>query len=94
MPDYNGWTNHATWSVINRNNPETLADLDNIKWDLEEQVDALPQGLLRDIASCEIELINWQELRDHMEPEEEEEDEEEPEEMTMEQYISENTFRV
>jgi len=75
---YNGWTNRATWLVNVWGNPESRADLDMLKADLEEQYDALPNGIIKDMLNMD--AINWEELAEHFDEEEDEEAEEEDKE--------------
>lgn len=67
---YNGWTNRATWLVNVWYNPESKSDIKYAKYDLEEQVESMPNGVLKDML-C-IEDINWDELLEHFEDEIEE----------------------
>lgn len=57
---YNGWTNRATWLVNVWGNPESKSDVQMLRADLEEQYDALPDGILKDML-C-LDEINWEEL--------------------------------
>lgn len=66
---YNGWTNRATWLVNVWYNPESKSDVEYAKYDLEEQVDAMPNGVLKDML-C-IEDINWDELLEHFQDDDE-----------------------
>lgn len=68
---YNGWTNRATWLDNVWGNPESRDDLDMLKADLEEQYDALPNGILKDM--LDFGEINWEELAEHFDEEEEDE---------------------
>lgn len=71
---YNGWTNRATWLVNVWGNPESRADVEMIKADLEEQYDALGPGILTDL--IDLSEINWDELMEHFDEESDESDEE------------------
>jgi hypothetical protein len=71
---YNGWTNRATWLVNVWGNPESKADVQGLREMLEEQYEALPDGILKDM--LDLSEINWDELESHFEDEESEEDEE------------------
>ena len=65
---YNGWTNRATWLVNVWGNPESKSDVECLREMLEEQYDALPDGILKDMV-C-LSEINWDELLEHFEDEE------------------------
>jgi len=67
---YNGWTNRATWLVNVWGNPESRSDLDMLKADLEEQYDALPNGIIKDM--LDLDEINWEELAEAFDEEKEE----------------------
>ena len=67
---YNGWTNRATWLVNVWGNPESRDDLDMLKVDLEEQYDALPNGIIKDM--LDLDEINWEELAEAFDEEKEE----------------------
>jgi hypothetical protein len=62
---YNGWTNRATWLVNVWGNPESRADVEFLREMLEEQYDALPDGILKDMV--DLSEINWDELMSHFE---------------------------
>jgi len=70
---YNGWTNRATWLVNVWGNPESRADVEMIKSDLEEQYDALGNCLLADL--IDLQAINWDELLEHFDEETDDTDE-------------------
>lgn len=57
---YNGWTNRATWLVNVWGNPESREDVESLREMLTEQVDALPDGILKDM--IDLDEINWDEL--------------------------------
>ena len=44
---YNGWTNRATWLVSVWGNPESRADVESLREMLDEQYDAMPDGILK-----------------------------------------------
>lgn len=68
---YNGWSNRETWLVNVWCNPESREDVESIRYMLEEQYDAMPDGPLKDMV--DIMAINWDELLEHFEEETEEE---------------------
>ena len=70
---YNGWTNRATWLVNVWGNPETKDNVRNLKEQLEDDYDAITNGILKDM--IDLNAINWKELEDAMEDEENEEEE-------------------
>ncbi len=70
---YNGWTNRATWLVNMWFNPESRADLEAAREQIEEASDNIPD-FLRDFLCTD--EINWSELEEHFSEEEEEEGEE------------------
>lgn len=70
--DYNWWTNRETWLVNLHFNPETKADVEWAKECLEEQYESL-SPLMQDFVN--LNGINWEELKEHMEDEEEETEE-------------------
>ncbi len=74
MP-YNGWTNRETWLVNVWFNPESKEDVQYAKDVLEEQYDAIPNGVLKDMLN--IGAINWDELESCFDDEESDENEEE-----------------
>jgi len=73
---YNGWTNRATWLVNVWYEPHNKNDFDWIKEELEERVRALADSefvrdnLLADMLN--LQEIDWDELKEHVETEEEE----------------------
>lgn len=69
---YNGWTNRETWLVNVWGNPESREDVDRLKEDIEEQYDALGNGILADM--IDLGAINWDELRDAFEDDDDDED--------------------
>ena len=71
--DYNGWTNRATWLVNVWCNPESREDVEAIRYSLEEQYDAMPDGPLKDMV--ELSEVDWDQLLEHFEEEEEAEEE-------------------
>lgn len=71
--DYNGWSNRATWLVNMWFSPESEADLERIKQQLEDQYDELPD-VMKDF--CTIDQIDWDELRDTIDAEEDEDEDE------------------
>lgn len=71
--EYNGWTNRATWLVNVWGNPESREDVDMLKDMLEEQYDAMPNGILKDM--LDLQDINWDELREHFADEEQADEE-------------------
>ena len=70
---YNGWTNRVTWLVNVWGNPETKDNVRNLKEQLEDDYDAITNGILKDMIA--LDEINWKELEDAMEDEENEEEE-------------------
>ena len=68
--DYNGWTNRATWLVNVWCNPESREDVEAIRYSLEEQYDAMPDGPLKDMVH--LSEVDWDQLLEHFEDEEEE----------------------
>ena len=64
---YNGWTNRETWLIQVWYNPESRADVEFARGDIEEQYDNIPQGPLKDM--CDISRINWDELLEQFEEE-------------------------
>ena len=71
---YNGWTNRATWLVNVWGNPESKEDVQNLRSMLEEQYDAMENGIIKDM--LDLSDINWDELESHFEDEETEAEEE------------------
>ena len=65
---YNGWTNRATWLVNVWGNPESRADVQSLRDMLEDQVNDLPDGILKDM--IDLSEINWNELESHFDDEE------------------------
>ena len=68
---YNGWTNRETWLISVWYNPESRADVEFIREQIEEEWESLHSVVLKDM--CNIECINWDELLDQFEEEEGEE---------------------
>lgn len=64
---YNGWTNRATWLVNVWGNPESRADVQSLRDMLEDQVNDLPDGILKDM--IDLSEINWDELESHFDDE-------------------------
>ena len=64
---YNGWTNRATWLVSVWYNPESRADVEFAREQIEDDYENLPSGALKDM--CNIALINWDELIQQFEEE-------------------------
>lgn len=73
---YNGWTNRATWLVNIWGNPESKSDVQFLREQLEEQYDAMENGIIKDM--LDLSEINWEELEayfdDEDEPEEDDDD--------------------
>ena len=67
---YNGWSNRETWSVNVWFNPESKEDVQLARGMIEEQYDAMGEGVLKDMLS--IEAIDWDELESHFDDEENE----------------------
>ena len=59
---YNGWTNRETWLVNVWFNPESASDVDYAQETIDAAWDAMPD-FMRDF--CDINAINWDELREH-----------------------------
>ena len=68
---YNGWSNRETWLVNVWFNPESKEDVQFARSVIEDQYDAMENGVLRDMLS--IEAIAWDELESHFDDEENEE---------------------
>lgn len=66
---YNGWSNRATWLVNVWYNPESKADVEYAREDLESAVAELG-GILQDL--IDLSEIDWDELMEHFEDDEEE----------------------
>lgn len=64
---YNGWTNRETWLISVWYNPESRADVEFAREDIERQYDDITSGALKDM--CNIGCINWDELLDQFEEE-------------------------
>lgn len=69
---YNGYTNRETWLVNLHFNPESRADLDGIKDQIEEWYDGL-NPFMQDM--IDLQAIDWDELASHFEDEDEDEEE-------------------
>lgn len=69
---YNGWTNRETWLISVWYNPESRADVEFARKDIEEQYDNISSGALKDM--CDIDRINWEELLEQFEEEDEDEE--------------------
>ena len=71
---YNGWSNRSTWLINLWYEPHTKDVLDWIKEELEERVTALADSrnvcdrILADMLN--LQEINWDELKEHVETEE------------------------
>ena len=70
---YNGWTNRATWLVNVWGNPESKEDVQSLRCMIEEQYDAMENGIIKDM--LDLSEINWDELESHFEDEEATEEE-------------------
>ena len=70
---YNGWSNRETWAVNVNFNPESVSDLHTAKDMLEEAYDNTPD-FLHDFIN--IDLINWEELKESLENDDDDEDDE------------------
>lgn len=57
---YNGWSNRETWLVNVWFNPESAGDVQLARSMIEEQYDAMENGVLKDMLS--IGSIDWNEL--------------------------------
>ena len=71
----NGWSNRETWLVNLWFNPGSKADLEYVREHLEEELDKIESGVLKDM--IDLGAINWRELEEAC-CEYEEEDEEQP----------------
>lgn len=71
---YNGWSNRSTWLINIWYEPHAKDDLDWIKEELEERVGALADSgnvcdnILADMLN--LQEIDWDELKEHVETEE------------------------
>ena len=72
---YNGWANRATWLVNCWFEPETRDDVRRARDIIEEQYDAMPAGVLKDM--IDLRDIDWDELLASIEDEDGTEDSEE-----------------
>ena len=71
MSDYKGWTNKATWLVNVWYNPESESDMEYAEEHLEETLSLLGgSGCAHDMLNDTLADVNWQELREHFEPDE------------------------
>lgn len=57
---YNGWPNRATWLVMVWFNPESKGDVVIARMVLEQQYNAMGEGVLKDM--IQFESINWKKL--------------------------------
>lgn len=64
MSDHKRWSNYSTWKVAYWYNPETKWELDAIKCQLEELIDEMPAGFIRDAAQHAYNAINWDEIKE------------------------------
>lgn len=69
---YNGWTNRATWLVNVWGNPESCDDVEMLRAQLEEDYEAIPNGILKDM--LDLSEINWDELLEHFDDEDSDDD--------------------
>lgn len=67
---YNGWTNRATWLVNVWFNPESKADVQFAREQLDEAIEAAPD-FLRDFIDTD---INWEELEAHFDDDDDDDD--------------------
>lgn len=67
---YNGWANRETWLINVWFNPESKADIEMAREQLESDIDQLPD-YLKDFINDDI--IDWDELLAHFDDEESEE---------------------
>ena len=71
---YNGWSNRATWLINLWYEPHAESDFDWIKEELEERVSSLADSvnvcdkILADMLN--LQEIDWDELKEHVETEE------------------------
>ena len=71
---YNGWSNRSTWLINLWYEPHTESDLDWIKEELEDRVSSLADSnnvcdkILADMLN--LQEIDWDELKEHVETEE------------------------
>lgn len=68
MTKYNGWANRETWLINVWFNPESKADVDMIREQLESDIDQLP-AYLKDFINDGV--IDWEELLEHFDDESE-----------------------
>ncbi|OAM52934.1 hypothetical protein A7981_05735 [Methylovorus sp. MM2] len=73
---YNGWTNRETWLINVWFAPESKADVQNAREQIESDIEGIPQ-YLQDFVNDS--AINWDELEAHFEDDAEESEEEEAE---------------
>ena len=59
---YNGWTNHSTWLVNVYYEPQTISDLEFARHDLEEKLEAMDNGILKDMIF--LDEIDWHSLKE------------------------------
>ena len=69
MTNYNGWTNRETWLINVWFNPESKADVEMAREQLEADIDQLPD-YLKDFINDSV--IDWDELLEHFEDKESE----------------------
>lgn len=62
---YNGWSNRETWLVNVWFSPETKQDVENARLTLEEEVDGMQPGVLKDMIA--LDNVNWRELEGEVE---------------------------
>jgi hypothetical protein len=68
---YNGWTNRETWLINVWFNPESKADVQNAKEQIETDIDNCPD-YLKDF--IDLQAIDWPELEAACDAEENEDD--------------------
>jgi len=65
LTSYNGWTNYPTW-LTNLHFYDDLSDLEAIKQYIEERIDDVDDTFVKDLATFAFELIDWQQIEDHL----------------------------